>query len=71
MSALSKRIRDCAEDPMWDAHAEVPKVLLAHAANHIEALEAALREAIPCLEEQGYLPQADRARAALASEQDK
>jgi len=39
---------------------------VAQTERRIEALEAALREAIPCLEEQGYLPEAKRARAALA-----
>jgi hypothetical protein len=37
----------------------------------IEALETAVRLAIPCLEDQGYLPEAKRACAALAPEQDK
>jgi len=34
----------------------------------IEALEKALREAVPCLEDSGYLPQAKAARAALNPE---
>ena len=40
---LVKSIRRCAEDPMWEAHAEVSKILLNKTADRIEALEAALQ----------------------------
>ena len=44
MSDLVERLRGYAEDPMWDAHAEVPKQLLANAADRIEWLEQKLRQ---------------------------
>ena len=40
MSDLVERLHGYAEDPMWDAHAEVPKPLIVEAAARIEALEA-------------------------------
>jgi len=42
MSNLVKSLRLCAEDPMWDAHAEVSKTLLDKAIDRIETLETAL-----------------------------
>ena len=36
LGALVARLRACADDPMWDAHAEVPKALLAYAANALQ-----------------------------------
>jgi hypothetical protein len=35
---LIKRLRACAEDPMWANHAEVPKSLLSAAAAELERL---------------------------------
>jgi hypothetical protein len=43
MSDLVERLRLCAEDPMWDAHAEVSKALLTNAADRIQTLEAVLK----------------------------
>ncbi len=39
---MIEQLRGYAGDPMWDAHAEVPKMVLNAAANRIEELEAAL-----------------------------
>lgn len=36
LGSLPERLRACAEDPMWADHAEVPKALIADAANAIE-----------------------------------
>ena len=46
MMTLTERLRLFADDPMWADHAEVPKVVLARAADRIEALEAALEWAM-------------------------
>jgi hypothetical protein len=70
MSEPVKRLRDCAADPMWDAHAEVPKSVLTKAADRIEALEAALRYYADPNNYSGY-GMYEIARTALASEQDK
>lgn len=37
---LVARLREAADDPMWVGHAEVPKVLLASAADALEASES-------------------------------
>ena len=36
LGALLARLRACADDPMWADHAEVPKALIAEAANALE-----------------------------------
>jgi len=36
LGALLVRLRACADDPMWAEHAEVPKALIADAANALE-----------------------------------
>lgn len=37
---IAQRLRDCAEDPMWADHAEVPKVWLWEASAEIERFAA-------------------------------
>jgi len=64
MSDLVERLRKLTGDVPPRGHV----VLAEEAADRIEALEAALREAVPCLEDSGYLPQAKVARAALNPE---
>lgn len=39
MSELLETLRLAADDPMWADHAEIPKKLLRHAADRLEALE--------------------------------
>jgi hypothetical protein len=41
---IVKELRGGAEDPMWDAHCEMPKRIAKAAANRIEQLESALRK---------------------------
>lgn len=62
LGALVARLRACAEDPMWDAHAEVPKALLADAAS-------ALQETADMAGH--YMAQRDEARQALANQRDQ
>jgi hypothetical protein len=40
LGPLVARLTACAEDPMWEDHAEVPKVLLRNAANALEETAA-------------------------------
>lgn len=40
---IVKELRGGAEDPMWDAHCEMPKRVATAAASRIEQLESAIR----------------------------
>jgi hypothetical protein len=44
MVDLLETIRLAADDPMWADHAEIPKKLLRHVADRLEALERQLAE---------------------------
>lgn len=41
---LIERLRKCADDPMWDAHAEVSKALLREVIVGLEKLAAQLEQ---------------------------
>jgi hypothetical protein len=57
VSALAVRLTDCAEDPMWADHAEVPKTLLRNAAAALEEVEALAGH---------YMAQRDEERGRMA-----
>lgn len=50
---LSQQLRDCAADPMWAGHAEVPKVLIARAAEELEQRKAKESSLLDLLRKQG------------------
>ena len=57
LGALVARLTACAEDPMWAAHAEVPKVLLRKAAEALNEAEELAGH---------YMAQRDEERARMA-----